>query len=151
MSATVRVEGLEETLAAFDRLGEAGRREGERAVRASLEKIRGDAIKSIQRGTKSGRIYLRSGGANLSSVHQASAPGQAPATDTGGLVNSIQVSQMGLRGEVGTKLNYGFYLEYGTLHIKERPFLRPALAQNQQYIIDQFANAVNRAAQEFNS
>ena len=150
MSASIRIEGLDETLKAFDRLGTAGKREGRKAVRASLEKVRGDAIKSIQRGTKSGRIYNRGPGSNLSPTHQASAPGQAPATDTGALVSSIQVSQQGLNGQVGTKLEYGFFLEYGTLFMAERPFLRPALAANQQYIINQFAKGLDAAAREFN-
>lgn len=150
MTATIKVEGIEDVLRAFDRLGAAGHREGKRAVRASLEKVRGDAIKSIQRGTKSGRVYERAGEANLSATHQASAPGEAPATDTGALVGSIQVTQQGMAGQVATKLEYGFWLEYGTLQMAERPFLRPALAENQQYIIDQFARAIRQAVQEFN-
>lgn len=150
MSFSIELEGLDDTLKAFDRLGATGKREAKRAVRASLEKVRGDAVKSIQRGTKSGRVYERSGGANLSNTHRASAPGEAPATDTGTLVNSIKITQVGTAGEVGSKMNYSFWLEYGTLQIKERPYLRPALAQNEQYIIDQFAKGLNRAAQEFN-
>ena len=64
-----RIEGSDETLAAFARLGDVGRREGGRAVAATAQKVRGDAIKSIQRGTKSGRVYIRSGGQNISETH----------------------------------------------------------------------------------
>ena len=52
MSATIKVEGLEETLKAFDRLGEAGEREAKKATRASLERVRTEAIKMIQRGAE---------------------------------------------------------------------------------------------------
>ena len=39
--------------------------------------VEGEAKQSIQRGTKSGKLYKR-----RSVVHQASAPGEAPASDS---------------------------------------------------------------------
>jgi len=147
---TGRIEGLDETLKAFARMGEAGQREGARAVSATGQKVRSDAIKSIQRGIKSGRVYERGPGQNLSQTHQASAPGQAPATDTGRLVSSIKSTNSGLSGKVFSKLDYAFWLEHGTLSMEPRPYLNPALQANKQYFIDQLTKAVNRAAQEFN-
>ena len=47
---------------------------------------RGEAIKSIMQGPKTGRIYEKY---NPRRTHRASAPGQAPASDTGNLVSQI--------------------------------------------------------------
>lgn len=93
-------------------------------VRAT-EMVRNEAISLIQNGQKTGRIYRRHG-----VVHQASAPGEAPASDTGALVNSIvtEYNYAELTGIVRAKLQYGNFLEYGTQTIEPRPFMRPALA-----------------------
>jgi len=60
--------------------------------------------------------------------YTASAPGESPAVRLGGLRSSIgyKVHNEGTRllGDVGTKLEYGQHLEYGTLHISPRPWLR---------------------------
>lgn len=145
-----RIEGLEETLAAFAKLGEAGQREGGKAVAATAQKVRKDAIKSIQRGTKTGTVYERGPGQNLSGTHQASAPGQAPATDTGRLVSSIKAVSNGLSGAVFSKLDYSFWLEYGTIRMEPRPYLNPALQANKQYFINQLNKGIERASEEFN-
>lgn len=77
-------------------------------------------------------------------VHQASAPGESPATDRGLLVNSvvhdIQASKDEkvklLVGCTGSHVNsYATVLEFGGRFIEERPFLRPAVYENQQKII----------------
>ena len=70
-------------------------------------------VKSLMRDSPaSGRTYRRGG-----VTHQASAPGEPPAPDTGALVRSIlwQVRSEGGRwfAEVGTTLPYALYLEYG--------------------------------------
>ena len=145
-----RIEGLDETLEAFARLGKAGSREGAKAVAATAQKVRGDAIKSVQRGAKSGTVYTRSSGQNLSPRHQASAPGQAPATDTGNLVSSIKAESKGLSGRVYSDIKYAFWLEFGTLKMEPRPFLNPALMGNQQYFVDQLTKAITRATEDFN-
>ena len=145
-----RIEGLDETLEAFARLGKAGSREGAKAVAATAQKVRGDAIKSVQRGVKSGVVYTRRSGQNLSPMHQASAQGQAPATDTGTLVSSIKAESKSLTGRVYSDLEYAFWLEYGTLHMWKRPFLGPALMGNQQYFVNQLTKAITRATEEFN-
>lgn len=80
----------------------------------------------------SGRVYRRGvtkGGRRR--FHQASAPGQPPAADTGLLRASINrelsADGRGLVGRVGTSVKYGRYLELGTTKMRARPFLRPAL------------------------
>lgn len=144
-----RVEGTEQMLAAFDRLGEGAKRHGARAIRATAEKIRADAVKSIMGGTKSGVVYERGPGQNLSATHQASAPGQAPATDTGNLVGTAKASNNGMAGEVKFTAPYAFWLEHGTMKMDARPFLAPAVEANAQFMIDRLTIALDKATQEF--
>ena len=76
----------------------------------------------------SGRIYGR---------HQASAPGDPPAPDTGTLRASIGHEQTGDTVRVGSSLAQAGTLEFGTVRagrgrrtvIEPRPFMRPALAR----------------------
>lgn len=84
---------------------------------------------SIRSGAKTGRIYARK---NPDRVVQASAPGEAPADDTGNLADSITFqlfNTSGLVGYVGTNLFYGYDLEFGTANIAPRPFLYPAFRE----------------------
>ena len=75
--------------------------------------------KNSMSGPKTGNTYIRGG-----RVHVASAPGEAPAIDTGNLVNSIMSKSAGrLSWIVGTNVDYGAILEL----YKSRPWLKPAL------------------------
>jgi len=67
----------------------------------------------------SGRIY---------GTHQASAPGQPPAVDTGVLRNSIdfEVLEAEQKVRVGSGVDYAPLLEFGTPRILPRPFMRAA-------------------------
>lgn len=63
--------------------------------------------------------------------HQASAPGEPPASDTGRLLSSVghrmRVEDV-VREEIGYfGVKYGTYLEHGTRRMAPRPALRPAL------------------------
>jgi len=83
---------------------------------------------SIQSGSKTGRVYIRNGRS-----HRASAPGEAPATDTGALVNSIRALKRNrflYRVNVGQL--YGVYLEFGTSRMAPRPFLTPAVEKERK-------------------
>ncbi|MBC8137077.1 MAG: hypothetical protein H8F28_14450 [Fibrella sp.] len=104
-------------------------------VRATTFEIEAHAKAAIQTGTKSGRVYTRiakkgsrnskgrflKAGRRIS--HQASAPGEAPATDTGNLASSIQGS-MDTPGGLSGTVNVG--AEYGAILEPERPFMAPA-------------------------
>lgn len=70
--------------------------------------------------------------------HQASAPGEPPATDTGRLRATVShvvaTDEKGLYTEVGSGANpaipgvdYAVYLEVGTRDIAPRPWLKPSL------------------------
>lgn len=102
-----------------------------RGVVAGTEEVRNEMVSLITNGPKTGRIYRRRG-----VEHQASAPGQPPATDTGRLVNSITTDYKAakLMGTVTARTAYAAYLEYGTEKMAPRPFARPALANSQEFI-----------------
>lgn len=79
--------------------------------------------KSILTGEKSGELY-NSG----NKLHRASAPGQAPASDTGHLANSIRHKKIDdSNHEVSIEANYATILEFGGSRIQARPFARPAV------------------------
>lgn len=78
----------------------------------------------IQGGSKSGRKYKRG-----AVTHQASAPGESPATDTGKLVSSgeFAVDENSLWVTVAFTAFYARLLEWGTRFIRPRPFIMPTL------------------------
>lgn len=72
-----------------------------------------NAVKTLMRDSPaSGRVYQRGG-----RTHQASAPGEPPAPDSGNLLRSVQwrVRHNGLTwyAEVYSTLKYALYLEFG--------------------------------------
>jgi len=76
------------------------------------------ASQSSMEGQKSGHMY---------GSHQASAPGEAPAVDTGYLKGSQFVEMVTPTSAiVGVVAEYGIHLEFGTVKMMARPFLRPA-------------------------
>lgn len=93
-------------------------------------RIPGDKYMTVRAGSQDGPpvAFIPGGGKqNLSLVHQASAAGQAPAKDTGALINSIYyefIDQFTL--SVGSPLSYSRLLEFGTLKIKPRRAWLPA-------------------------
>lgn len=92
-------------------------------VRTYAFRVEGAAKVAIMTGTKSGQVYVRG-----TRSHRASAPGEAPANDTGRLVNSIRARlEQGLTWRVGADARYAAPLELGTNRIAPRPFLAPAL------------------------
>tara|TARA_B100001939_G_C16934769_1_gene615537 strand:- start:578 stop:1003 length:426 start_codon:yes stop_codon:yes gene_type:complete len=108
-----------------------------KVLNSSALLVEGSAKESIQRGIKSGKTYRRGG-----VVHQASAEGEAPATDTGFLVSNIthQFAKKGktMASKVLSKANYSKFLEFGTRNMGARPFLQPALEKNRAAIKQKF-------------
>lgn len=63
-------------------------------------------------------------------LHRASRPGEAPASDTGYLANSIEVAKVSKsRVLVVVGAEYGRILELGGAHVKPRPYLLPAFVK----------------------
>lgn len=84
------------------------------------------AVELIMEPPKSGKIYRKRG-----VTHQASAPGEAPANDTGRLVNSrrIDLFQAELRQRLTFSTAYALALEVGTKNMEARPYARRALRE----------------------
>ena len=99
--------------------------------------IHAQARRSIQAHLSHGEKYGK---------HTASLPGFPPNTDTGFLVRSIEweVDKEKLQGRVGTNLDYGYWLEFGTAETKPRPWLSPAYKNNLKFINHLFEEALRK-------
>lgn len=102
-----------------------------RGVVTAIGIVDSHAVVLITSPPKSGRIYRRRGVS-----HQASAPGEAPASDTGQLVNSrrIEIDAAALRGRLIFASRKAIYLERGTRNMAARPFARRALLEKKRAI-----------------
>ena len=128
----VNITGVRELEISLGQLAGALPADIDKAARQTSLAVQRHAVKSIMRGNPRGRQYKRG-----TKIHTASAAGQAPASDTGRLAGSILPPRRIARGyEVGTNLDYGRYLEFGTTRILERPWLRPALDIERPKFID---------------
>ena len=139
----MRLTGTKELQAALREFGINADKEIADIVRGTAQNIRTHAIKSIQRGTKSGIVYKKT---DPKRTHRASAPGEAPATDTGRLANSIQANIGGRKAEVFTIVEYAPWLEFGTQKIQPRPFMFPALEKERPKWIKRLDKLVDAAA-----
>jgi hypothetical protein len=81
-------------------------------------------------GPGRGRVYTHKG-----YRHQASAPGDPPALETGELSQSVGLTSHGDRGSVGTPLPKGLWLERGTRYIAPRPFVARSFRANRQHLM----------------
>ena len=156
------LQGDKELIKALRKLGTAGEKHAKTAVFATAFKIDSDAKKAIANGPKTGRVYTEifrtingrvvpvgeRAGNNLSASHQASAPGEAPASDTGRLIGSGKATSDGLSATVNFAAKYAEWLEFGTVKMAERPFLRPAVEVNKQFFRDRLSLAIERATAE---
>jgi|SRR5690554_3621626 len=113
------------------------------AVTDAALQVRGHAIREINKQSR-GVTYQRGG-----ITHTASAPGDAPNTDTGTLVNSIAVeTPQPKTAFVGTSLKYGLWLEIGTGRMAARPWLRPAGDRGHKDLPKTIAQAIRRNIQQ---
>ena len=119
---SVQVLGMDKVRAAIAAFGQDVLAGVEQAIAATAIEALTDVRKAIQGPPKTGLLYKRG-----SKVHQASAPGEAPATDRGQLVSSTYYTKVdGLTFAIGSLLPYARYLEEGTQHIRRRPSWLPA-------------------------
>lgn len=110
----------------------------ERGVEATAEWVRDESVRKIVEPPKTGRVYsgfpFRVGLPD----HQASAPGEAPADDSGDLRRSGKVAADGLTAEVTFDAGYAGNLEYGIptgeYPLEPRPFLRPTVLEGQKLV-----------------
>lgn len=92
-----------------------------------------EAVRLITTGPKTGRKYRRRG-----VVHQASAPGQSPASDTGALVDSrtIELDLENFRALLIFRTLYALMLEVGTAKMEPRPYARRSIANKSREIVE---------------
>jgi phage gpG-like protein len=109
MSLELKIEGMAELQAALRKASAEAQEAVGVAVIGTAMELRGDIVKRIQGGPASGAVYTRGGVS-----HQASAPGEAPASDTGRLAGSITFDKTGpMSATVGSDLVYAAALEFG--------------------------------------
>ena len=134
MDIKFKVSNLKKVLSQMDKLEKDMEIPFQQIVKGGGQLIRGEAIKSIQTGAKSGVMYQKY---NPRREHRASAPGQAPASDTGNLVSKIIVKQKTRNiTNVESNANYSAFLEYGTSKMEARPFMLPAFEKSKKPILD---------------
>lgn len=176
MTITVEVQGLDDLRVALRKYGEKAEKAISTEVKKTAIEINSNVKKRILRGPKSGvtyhriadedgmmRVYAGSysefgpnklvavfktdGKANLSAKHTSSAPGEAPATDTGFLASSIYFEQANkMQATIGSRLAYAYWLEYGTRKIKPRPSWTPETELGQVKLTERIRKALERLA-----
>jgi HK97 gp10 family phage protein len=126
----IRVTGADELIREMRRYGDRANEVMDGALQKAAIDTRNEAVAAIQRGPKTGSVYPAVRG-RRGSAHQASAPGEPPATDTGTLVRSVRWVEAPAAREwrVGTAVQYGAYLEFGTSRMEARPWLFPAVQE----------------------
>lgn len=106
---------------------------GPNATEKTMHKVGVLCVNNVKRTIRSsgasGRQYGRRGPGRP--PHRASAPGEAPASDSGRLMRSythmVGVDTNGAYVDVGTNIDYAPFLEFGTSKMLPRPHLRPAI------------------------
>lgn len=94
------------------------------AIREGAEPLIQELTFGIEREMKESMAAPKHGAIRRRDGHQASAKGEAPAIDTGFLLNSIQTEmQSPTFGLVTVSAEYGWILDT----LRERPFVEPAI------------------------
>ena len=115
---TITIPNLDAVQKAITKYGLKAEFEVSKALNATGTSIV-NGVKKQMRTSKSGKRYKR----GRSGVHIASAPYEAPAVDTGILINrSIYEKQINnLHLVVGSNVKYSAFLEFGTRKMAPRP------------------------------
>lgn len=113
------------------------------ALAVSAINVQATARKSIQK--QHGRKVRRKVNGRFRTLN-ISNPGEPPTTKTGTLVRSIfwKVIPSEMKAIVGTPLNYGMFLEFGTTKMEARPWLSPALEAEKKKILEVTGIAVQK-------
>ena len=147
MIIELKVTNLKKVMNKLSKLNKQLEPDFQEVVKGGGQLIRGEAIKSIQSGAKSGIMYQKY---NPRREHRASAPGQAPASDTGNLVSKIIVKQKTKNiVNVESNADYSAFLEYGTSKMEPRPFMLPAFEKSKKPIINAVFNRVKKKIEEY--
>jgi len=141
---TMQIEGGDQLAAALRAYGAKAEKHVGDAVNATGLELRGDIVKAYQRGPASGVTYEKY---SPRRTHTASAPGEAPATDTGRLASSVDFKRDGpMSATVGSTVVYAAMLEFGTSRIAPRPAWVPATEAMRPKFRQRLERALERAA-----
>ena len=115
-----------------------------RAVRATAQAIRNDAIISVKSHLSAGEVYTRG-----TVKHVASKPGSPPNQDRGTLTRNIRVTMNDdLTADVSSNAPYSAALEFRTSNMAARPFMTPAVEGQRVKHKDRLQKAIMRAASD---
>ena len=102
----------------------------ETGVDSAVEEVYKETFHLVLNTPKTGRLYKRKGGR----VHQASAPGESFANDTGNALRNMKKERRKYVGEVVADYEYALALELGTEKMAPRPTLSRALQNQSQFL-----------------
>ena len=144
------VKGLKSLNLKLGKIGRETQQEVRRALQRGSLRIENRAVQGIIDPPKTGRIYASKH--RKGAKHQASAPGEFPAADSGRLhqsITSVEASSAStIRFETGPNTPYGAMLELGTSKMEPRPFMTPAYDENVGKVKVDVQAAVRRGAQK---
>jgi HK97 gp10 family phage protein len=116
-------------------------------IKLCCEKVRSDIQYSMAHTERNTDVSYYTN--NKTKAHHPSLPGNPPAPDTGNLRNSIRYEVhdegsevYGIVGSTQKDPDYAVYTEYGTTKMAPRPWLRPSMQKNNEWIRKSIANAV---------
>jgi phage gpG-like protein len=143
MTIRLTLDGTERLQAALRDMSDDLRGAVNKVVLNEGMRLRGEVVGAVESGPASGRVYQKY---NPRRAHRASAPGQAPMTDTGRLASRIYFNQETVGGNmvatVGSVLAYAAHLEYGTLRMAARPYFRPAIERRRPKFVRNLERAI---------
>jgi len=146
--ARTPVRGIRELRQRLGRISRETRVEVERAIQRGALAIESRAVQGIIDPPKSGRIYRSKH--RKGALHQASAPGQFPAADSGRLHQSITNVDASsgdvIRRDIGANAPYATALELGTSKMAPRPFMQPAFDENVAAVSQSIQAAIRRGS-----
>ena len=143
---TFKFNGVQDATKALEKVKEDLENNMQEILLGGGQLIRGEAIRSIQQGAKSGKTYKKY---NPTRTHKASAPGEAPASDTGFLVSNIRVKDQKDFVEVRSEASYSKFLEYGTSKMLARPFMFPASEKSKPKIAEILFQKIKQSLDKF--
>lgn len=117
------------------------------SIKLCCDKVRSDIQESMAKTERDmSKTYFTN---NKTKAHHPSLPGNPPARDSGNLSNSIRYEVhsegseiYGVVGSTQKDPDYAVFTEYGTNKMAPRPWLRPAMQKNNEWIRKSIANAV---------
>lgn len=107
--------------------------EARKRMLLAVQEVRNETMETLS-GQRTGRIYKVPG---TNRTYTASSPGEPPAVATGRLRQSIKgvTENNGLTGLVGTEIDYGPMLEFGTSKMASRPWLRKSFEKAEKAVL----------------